>query len=185
MNFNKKICFIFFLWVALFCFLLKLGIFFFIGELKGLSQSIILQRKVQNLLESRIEDFKGFQKNYSFYYPVFEKIENSFVDKEAPIEFIEFLEKEAKDANLSIKISPLAVDSGKKETWISMGFQVLLQGNFLNSLRFLERLEQCPWLVEILQVKIEKISENGKIGEPKNLETNNAQFSLEIKVFSR
>lgn len=174
MNFNKKIYFIFFLWVVIFFLLLKFGVIFFAGEFKTFSQDIASQKKAQGLLESRIKDFTNFQKNYSFYQPIFEKLENSFVDKEAPIEFIEFLEKEANDANLAIKISPSTVNSKEKENWIPIGFQILLQGNFSNGLRFLERLEQCPWLVEILRVNIEKIPEN-----------NNIKLTLEIKVFAK
>jgi hypothetical protein len=177
MNFNKNTYtyFIFFLWIALFCFLLRFGIFFFVGEFRELSRGIVLQKKVQNLIESRIKDYENFIDNYSFYEPVFEKIENSFVDKKAPIEFIEFLEKEANDANLSIKIFSLVVDnSEKKENWTPIGFQILLEGNFSNGLRFLERIERCPWLVEISQLNVEKNSEN-----------NNVKFSMEIRVLAR
>jgi len=174
MNFNKKIYFVFFLWIIFFFLLLKIGVFFFVGEFKNFSQNIVLQKKVQNLLELRIKDFENFQKNHFFYQSIFKKIENSFVNKEAPIEFMEFLEKEAKDASLSIKISPFVVSAKEKGYWVSLGFQILLQGNFSNCLRFLERVEQSPWLVEILQINVEKISE-----------INDVRFSLKIKVFTK
>jgi hypothetical protein len=185
MSWKKKI------YIGLFCFsvffaiTIGFGVFPFLEELKKSSQELNLQQATLDLLQSRLKNLEDLQKEYLLYQPTLKNLQNSFVAPDAPIEFIEFLEKEAKNLNLLIKISPLTIPQQKDDPWLSVGFSVTLGGPFPDCLMFLERLEQSPFLVEISQLNIERIAERRT--PPKGFETlkvGDVTFRLILKAFS-
>ena len=182
---KKKIYLILIIWVVLFGILIRFGLLFFIREFEKTSQGLAFQKRALQFFQLRIEDFENFQKNYSLYQPVFEKIDSSFVNREVPIEFIKFLEEEAKSSDLLIEISPLGIKPTKTDPWIPVGFQVSLEGPFSNCLRFLERLEQSSFFVEINQLDVRRIEEKkARLKESEGLKTGDVSFILKFKAFS-
>lgn len=156
-----------------------------LAELRSLSQRVIFQKKVEKLLELRVKNFENFQKNLPVFEEISQKIESSFVRKDAPIKFIEFLEKLAKDARISLKIKPLDLKKKENDLWEPVGFQITLLGKFSQCLRFLEKLERAPWLVEIYQLSIDRITEEKlRFKEFQDLKTGDVSFSLSFKTFS-
>lgn len=168
---EKKNYFVLALWLIFLGVLIILILLPSIGEVKNTSERIVFQKKALSFFRERIEDFENIEKDYPFYQPVIEKIGASFVDLEVPVKFIEFLERTAKDFGLIIKVSPFNAPFKEDDIWLSVGFQISLKGDFSDYLRFLEKLEQSSWLVEILQLNIRKTKED-------------ISFNLTLKVFS-
>jgi len=174
------------IWVLIFGLLIRFGLLPLFEDVEENSRELAFQKEALQFLEFRIEDFEHFKENYSYYQSVLEKIDNSFVNQEVPIEFIEFLEKEAEKSGLSIRISPLTVARGGGDLGSPVGFQISLMGNFPDCLRFLERLEQSSFFVEISQLNISKASvkKTMKTGL-ETVETGDVSFILKIKAFSK
>jgi len=178
---KQRIYLILIVWTIVFGVLIRFGLLPFFEAIKKNSEELTFQKGALQFFQNRIEDFENYQKNYSLYEPIFKEIDNSFVDPEVPIEFIKFLEKEAEKSELLIRISPLAFTSSGADPGIPVGFQVSLEGSFSNCLRFLERLEQSSFLVEIPRLTVQRIGKKTAEG----LEIINISFLLDVKVFSK
>lgn len=180
---KNKIYLILIVWIIIFGLLLRFGIFSLAKELNRTSEEFAFQKKALELFQLRVEDFKNFQKNYSFYQTIIKKIENSFVNQEAPINFIKFLEKEAENLNLSKEISPLSIPQRETDIWLPIAFSVALGGPFSDCLKFLERLEQSHWLIEISQLNIKRVEEKEK-KKFESLSIGEVTFNITLKTFS-
>ena len=178
---KQRIYLILIVWTIVFGVLIRFGLLPFFEAIKKNSEELTFQRGALQFFENRIKDFENYQKNYSLYEPIFKKINSSFVDPEVPIEFIKFLEKEAGKSGLSIRISPLTFASAGSDPGIPVGFQVSLEGSFSNCLRFVGRLEQSSFLVEIPRLNVQRIGKKTAEG----LEIINISFLLDVKVFSK
>ena len=99
---KKKIYIVLIIWAIFFGVLIKFGLLGFIEEVKKASDEITFQKKSYDFFQLRIEDFKNFQKSYPLYQSILEKNEISLVNKEVPIEFIKFLEREAEKSAVSV-----------------------------------------------------------------------------------
>ena len=159
------------------------GITPLLKEIKKSSENLVFQKRALNLFQSQLVDLENFQKNYSLYQPTLERIEKSFVVSEAPIDFIEFLEREAQKSGLKIEISPLTLSPSETDPWWSTGFQISIGGPFPSCLGFLERLEQSAYLIEIFQLNIERIGEKGRAGRFEGLSPGDISFNIALKTF--
>jgi Tfp pilus assembly protein PilO len=140
-----------------FCFFVLLLIFFLIfplfKEIKNYSKEIISKKEGGLLLEKKLEDIENFKKNYLHIKENLEKIENLFVNLETPVDFIRFLENNSQD--LSIKISLAGI--GKEEKgWSYLNFSINTRGSFTQFLKFLEKIESSPYLIEINSLNIKR-----------------------------
>lgn len=185
MGIKRKIYLRILVFGGIFCFLLFFWIIPQIKELKTLSVHLNLQRKTIKIIQKQIENAKNFQENYFSYQPIFEKIRQSFVDPETPIDFIKFLEKESQQFNLLLKISPFPLT--KTNSSESLNFQIMAGGKFPNCLKFLARIEKGPYLIEILKANIKRIGERkqGISKEFQILQPGEIILSLHIKAFAK
>ncbi len=154
----------------------------FFKEIKKTSEELLLQKS--NLL-SFLEEIKNLKSSEEFYETNLEnveKIDEQFIDSEIPIEFIRFLEKNATDSQLSIEVSPLTAVKKETELWPSIFFQISTNGSFPNFLKFLEKLENGPYLVEVINLNLKRLVEE-KTKEEISSSGINAVFS--IKVFTK
>jgi len=152
---------------------------------KDASQTSAFQKKIQNLFQQRIKEYEEFKEKYYLYDKTLEKVESSFVAKDAPVRFIEFLESLAKKSDVSAEIHPLNIKKSNSDLWEPVAFRVSLKGSFPNCLRFLEGLEQSSWLIEVTRVDVERIGEKKKkLREFENLEIGDVIFLLNFKAFS-
>ncbi|MBZ9578292.1 hypothetical protein KJA14_00280 [Patescibacteria group bacterium] len=121
------------------------------------SEEFISQKKKLILLQEEMKSLKETEVLYKTYQTNIDKIDDLFADPEVPIEFIEFLEKNAEKSQLSIKISLMA----RKETepWPSLFFQISTVGSFPNLLKFLEKLEASSYLIEISDLNVKRLTE--------------------------
>ena len=160
------------------------GILPLMTEIKKSSENLVFQRRVLDLFQQQLMNLEDFQENYSFYQSTLERIEKSFVVPEAPIDFIEFLEREAQKAGLEFEIYPLALPLAETDLWKSSGLRVMTAGPFSSCSRFLERLEQSPYLLEIFQLNIERIGEEGLGKKFETLVLGDTIFNINLKTFS-
>jgi len=147
--------------------------------IKNNSENLIIAKKELILFQSRINNLQGIEKTYESWSADLEKIEQLFVNPEVPIDLIKFWERTATDSEVSIDISLVSTGasgtgSSNSITWSSISFQIALIGSFPNVLKFLEKIETSPYLIEIPKLTItgEKSSEE-------------VRANLLIKVFSK
>jgi len=180
---NLSLIFLLFLSIFLIAFL----IYPLLKDIKNYSNEIISQKKEILSLENKINDIEKFKKNYAKIKPSLEKIETLFTNSEAPIDFISFLEKTSQDCQVSIKIAPAAItkENGEKP-WPSLSFSITSAGSFPNFLRFLEKIESGPYIIEIQNLSIKRLMEAElKLKEFENLSLGDIQASFLIMVFAK
>ncbi|MDP2672675.1 MAG: hypothetical protein Q8O84_02590 [Nanoarchaeota archaeon] len=103
-------------------------------DIKKSSSDISEQKQKLLLLESKSKNLEKFQNRYVDIEPT----EAFFVKADLPVDFIRFLERTSKDSDITAKIS---LSSGT--------YQIAVAGSFPNFLRFLERLQNSQYLIEI------------------------------------
>jgi len=157
-----------------------------IKDIKRNSQEFVLERKTLTLLERQFQEFENFKKSPAFYQTNLEKLDKLFLNPEVHIDFIQFLEKEAGNLNLSIKISPSIVTSRKTDPWENIGFQIMLTGPPPNCLAFLEKLQKSPWLFEVEKLEVRRISEKElQLEELKDFSLGDVFSSLILKFYTK
>lgn len=131
-------------------------------------------------IESKIENLSTQKKRYEEYKPNLNKIDALFINSDVPIDFIRFIEDLARGCQVSAEISSVPSAPLKNE-WKSLGFKISTESSFLNLSRFLEKLENAPYLLEVQKVSLEKTA--GEINE----KTADKEISAEltIKVFAK
>lgn len=153
--------------------------------MKAASEGFAFQKKAQELFRLRVKDFENFKENYPLYREVLAKIDKSFVSSGAPVGFIGFLEELASSSNLAMDVEPLNLGKTEGELWPPIGFRILPKGSFPDFLRFLEKLERSPWLVEIFQLNLERVDEDKKrLKEFEALKIGDVSVYLKLKAFS-
>lgn len=182
MKTEKKIKISIFIFFLIIVAMVAVAIFPLIGEIKKESQGLAEQKARAASFEQGLETLDVFKDFYKENKDGLEKIESLFIDPEMPVEFIKFLERNAEECQLEISISPAS--SGKSQDYFSsyINFQILGEGSFQNSLRFLEKLEKSPYLIEVQDLSFGKI-ESGESSEGETLEL--IQTSVSFKVYSR
>lgn len=162
-----------------FLLLIFLIIFPLFNKIKQESDNLIAQKRMLAEFNNRAENLKNFQATYQTYQANLEKIDQLFINPEEPINFIEFLEKEASDSQLSIKISSLSLKEVKGDFWSSMNFKLALVGSFSHFLEFLNKLETSFYLIDTLNLNLNRLTE--KEGFPEG----NVSATLLIKVYTQ
>lgn len=164
-------------------FFLLLGFFAVWPLLKSIEKNAAEIKKEQeslDLLGAKTQILGNFKNKYQASQDA-QKIKDFFIDPEAPISFITFLEKMAKEENVSLDIS-LLPPSKKEKEGISPGLRFLLRGEglFLSFYNFLARLERAPYLIEIESLTLQKQQEQ----EQKEMPSDILDFSLSLKVYA-
>jgi hypothetical protein len=136
---------LFFLMVALILiFLFALPLF---NEIEKYSQNITNKNSELSFFEKDAIQSKEFEKDRASLNLDINKIDNSFAKVQAPIDLIKFWEETARACKLFIEISPTSQKSlpSVKE----IGFNLQIQGIFPDILRFIEKIENGPYLIQI------------------------------------
>lgn len=137
--------------------LIVLGIYPLFLDIQGASREFLSQEEKLIALEEKLGNLEKFSIVFPEVSADLEKIENLFIDRELPIDFIDFLKEEAAAANLSIEIQDFPLQEDKP--WPSMSFRINLTGSFSNFLKFLEKLETSFYLIETEDLTISRLSE--------------------------
>ncbi len=127
---------------------------FIFREIQKSSEELISQKKELILFEQKEESLENLKEKYKVHRQNLEKINNFFVDPALPIEFIKFLEKSALDSQATIEVS-LAKEIAEPEPALS--FNASLSCSFSNLLKFIDKLENGPYFIEITNLNIRKL----------------------------
>lgn len=179
MNFDKKIYITAAILITLVLSLIFLVILPISRNIKKTSEELISQRNNLSSLEKELESLKGGKISRDSISEISKRINELFIDSEIPVKFINFLEQESASSQLSIEISPISSSKKEADPWPSLSFQVRTDGSFQNFLKFLERIENSPYLIEIISLSLEKSKEEVK-SQPLSISA-----ILVIKVFTR
>ena len=152
-------------------------------EIKNISKEIKGEKEEIAILEEKTKNIENFREFYQEKEENFKKLDNIFVNQEVPVDFINFLEKVSQVARISLKISPT---TPTKDPWPSLGFQLNSVGSFPDFLKFLAKLESAPYLIEIQDLTINKLTETELQSEEfKKLSPGSVKANLSIKVYTK
>jgi hypothetical protein len=142
------------------------------------------QKQELYLFQKQIQEFESFKDETGFYKSDFKKIEQLFVNKETPIDFIQFLEKQSQELGILIKISPITIMPKENDLWENLGFRINLTGSFPKCLAFLEKVQLSKWLSDIEKLEISRISERDiSIHKLEDFFEGDVFFSINLKVY--
>jgi len=111
--------------------------------------------------------------------PNLNKIEGLFINKDVPIEFIDYLRWLADYCGVSIEMSSVNFEEkGEEDTWSFYYFNVDVGGNYGNLIRFIEKLENSQYLVEVYELNVGK-------REDESSPNDYVEASLLLKAFTR
>lgn len=166
--------------------LMILAILPLFNEIKENSEDFILKRGELTFLETEIKNLEKFEKQYQDYQQNLEKINSLFINPEVPIDFIRFLEKLASDSKISVRISLSPAPKVETQPWPSLFFQLSGVSSFSNFSKFLEKLENSPYLIEVQNLIIRRLTEDElRRKEFEGLSTGDIDASLLIKVYTK
>lgn len=148
--------------IILFCF----AIYPLLSKVRRNSEELIFAKRELVLFKAEAEEFEQSKKVYGGLKTDLKKIDQLFIDPDVPIDLIKFWRKTAQDSGLLIDISPVPLGAKEIVLWDSIGFRLELVGSFSNFLKFLEKIETAPYLIEI-----------------QNLSAKNSKQFLTIKVY--
>lgn len=145
----KKIIIISIIFGIVVMILLCFVIYPLLSGVKKNSQEFILARKELVSFKTETEEFEQSKEVYRSLKTDLEKIDQLFINPDVPIDLIKFWRETAKDSGLLIDISPISLGAEETVLWDSIGFRLDLIGSFSNFLKFLEKMETAPYLIEI------------------------------------
>jgi hypothetical protein len=149
-------------------------------QIKEISKEIYQTKQKLDAIEKRREEIESFKKSYPEIRENLSKFENSFVNKEIPIDFVEFLEKMAKGLGIQSQISIL---SSSKD---SISFQIKGVGAPENVFKFIDKVENCNYLIQVERMRISKLSEAElKMEEFKGFSKNDLKFEISFSVLTK
>lgn len=119
-------------------------------ELKNSSGKLLSEKNDAAMLIAQSNEIESFKKAYGGYKPNLEKMEKMFIDPKNPVEFIKFLENAALASGIKSKISLVS----NQENPDTASFQLFSSDDFSKILRFSEKLENGPYLIQIQNVSI-------------------------------
>ena len=107
-------------------------------------------------LDQRKKNFEDFQTDYEKSKPVLMKADSYLVNYDAPIRFLEFLEREAQLTGVSLKITRIVPSGGKGSLAKNIKFTLYLNGSYPLALRFFKKLEASPYLITVQNIQIRR-----------------------------
>jgi len=139
-----------------------------LGKIKKLSRSVEQQQliiKNPDFQQKYQEQINQLKTDYEEIEPKLSLLNQSLLSREKAVDFIQILEQAASANNLKQELRALP------ETKNNLNFSLDLIGSFPQFLRFLEYIENIPYLLQTSKVTI------------KALETGQIQASLEINAY--
>jgi len=169
MNPKKKIYISIAVFLAIAVLLIILAVIPILKNIQKNSASLVSQKNELTRLKNEMETFRETENVYQKSQENIDKIDKIFIEPDDPRDLINFLKEKAEKYNLqneilSIKKTP-AGSAGKNEPWPSLSLQISSAGSFVSFLKFVKNLESGPYLTEILNISIKKLTENELRGE--------------------
>jgi len=187
MNPKKKIVLISLISGIVISILVFLGLSFLLNKIEINSKKLQDITEKLTAIQTKSSNIKDIEKKYNKILPDLEKAKRFFVDLSAPIEIIKRWEEMARGLNLSISISPLSSSlAEEKKEWSFSAFRINLTGSSDAFFRFLEKLENDYYFIQIEKIIARKLT-NEELRSEKysKFSPNDITGILEIKVFSK
>lgn len=154
---QNKIYIITIIFILIILILIVFLIYPVLRDIKNSSKEILLNKsKIASLNEQKGE-LDYFNKKYNNDSYILERIDQLFVDSKNPIDFIKFLEKTANDSGIiiDIKLNISLLDKGFNNWPVAIS-NISVTGEFLNILKFSEKLDTSSYLMRVKNVTIKK-----------------------------
>ena len=173
MKIDKKIYILIGVFIGAYLLLIILVILPLAGTIENNSKELLLTREELTFFSDARENLLNLEDAFQEIEPDSEKINTLLVDAEIPIDFINFLKNSAIQSSISLGVSLVDSRIIKEDAWSSLSSRLTLSGSFLNIMRFIDKLENSKYLIEVQELSIKKIGED-KVGA-----------NLTIKVFAK
>jgi hypothetical protein len=184
MNPKKKIAVISIIFILIILALVFLAIFPLFSNIKIKSKILSDGRRDTFLTNEKTQKIGQIRASYSAVEAGLNKIDNLFINSDFPIDVIKSWEKIAADENVSIKaISPVVMKESEKDPWKITGFQVNISSQFANFVKFLEKMENSSYLIEIQNMALSGIAEGAPQTEKTNRSADDVNATVLIKAF--
>lgn len=148
-----------------------------LNGIRSNKDALLSSKKEIASINAELGNLQTVRKQYEEYSPNLEKIDSLLVNSEVPIDFIRFLEKLASGCGVSVRISSGRDQSAESQRWTSLYYQLHIEGSYLKFSRFLDKLENSDYLIEVQDMNIRSAASEGANQESV------ADFS--IKVFAK
>lgn len=152
--------------------------------IKESSEQLLLEKEAQLTFAEEIENFQNFKEVYQEIEPNLEKAEGLLAIPEPPIEFINFLEQTAFNSNVLLEISSVELRETEEEIWPFLNFRLQASCSFSDFSKFIEKLENGFYLIEIYDFGIAKAGGSPGAGRAGTL-TGNVSASFSLRVFTK
>ena len=139
------------------CFIALL-IYPLLKEIEKESTEILSQRAAFAALETKTDNLEKFKLFAEKNKLDLENVEAMFLDPEMLVDFINFLEKVARDCQVSFKVSSLTKQTDK-EIWPAFLVQLSSLSSFSNFSRFLDKLGSNNYLIETQSLNVRRLTE--------------------------
>jgi len=137
--------------------LLFVAIYFAYSDIRSKNERVFTMEQELLFQNSQYEYLLSMQKVVDGLGPEIYKIDNSIVPKNGDVDFIEDLEKLAKDRNLKIEIESLTLTADPKETSgqvTNLKVRAKVEGPWKDSYLFVSEMEAFPFKVKINKLSI-------------------------------
>ena len=150
------------------------------------SKELILEKQKMLALEQKITNIQYFKDNHDQIGSNITEAQGLFATAEAPVNFISFLENIASDSNVTMQIVPSVPMQEKGDVWQSIIFKIDTASTFPNFLKFLDKLESGPYLIETEALQIKRLDESAlKAKQFENFSVGDANGSITLKVYAQ
>lgn len=133
--------------------ILMFVVFPLFGSIREISKEISALQEDMVIFENDFIRANDFQKSYDSLEITSEKISSRLISSSVPIELIKFLEDAARDAGLTIEISPAAA-AGSSDQFL--GFSINLAGDFANTMKFLGKIESGSYFIKTQRIHMRR-----------------------------
>ena len=149
--------------ILLFLFLVYLP---WAAQIKKSAEDLIFQKEAFFSLKESQEALEKLRKDFINLKPEVEKIEDLFLESENPVEFLNYLEETALSSGILIQTSALSFGGKNNGAFHYLSLQVSFKSRFFNFSKFLDRLENSSFMLEIQNLNVRKIGDEVSVSFP-------------------
>lgn len=151
--------------------------------LVDLSREYAGNRLELNELEQKADLRQGLKKEFETVRSTVATINDGLLDQDNALSFLESVEAIARDTQNTYEvISVQEVRNPQKKFIEAIVFNMELEGDFNNVLRFFRRVNELPYIMNITQLSVEAIQESpGNVGEQET----RVSTKVSLKVFTK
>lgn len=132
------------------------------NNIKSQSRELVYQKEKLVHLESTVMNLEKFRVLYQDLDEILYKIDSLLINPEVPVELIGFLEKTSEECSIDSEILLGSVGNPEKYSWTPVSLQITVRGSSSDVLKFLEKLENSPYLINIRKLTLNRTDK--KIG---------------------